>query len=82
LCPGLQLAPFCWNWNKNGTEELAFLQDLELKTKPLLNTCLGSLGGQVDSFLRKLASRLNLMKYEFSLVVELFTYTKPCFNLL
>jgi hypothetical protein len=28
LCPGLELAPFCWNWHKNGTKELAFLQDL------------------------------------------------------
>jgi len=47
-----------------GTKELAFLQDLELKTKPLLNTFSGCLGGQVDSFLKKLASRLNfIMKY-------------------
>jgi hypothetical protein len=60
----MELAPFCWNWYKNGTRELAFLQDLELKTKPLLNTCSGCLGGQVDSFLKKLASRLNfIMKY-------------------
>jgi hypothetical protein len=41
------------------TKELDFLQDLELKMKPLLNTCSGCLGGQVDSFLKKLASRLN-----------------------
>ncbi len=45
------------------TEELAFLQDLELKTKTLLNTCSVSIGGQVDSFVKKLASRLNLVNF-------------------
>jgi hypothetical protein len=59
-CEGIQFVVRCaldLNWPpllelEQGTEELAFLQDLELKTKPLLNTCSGSLGGQVDSFLR------------------------------
>jgi hypothetical protein len=64
LVPWTGAGTLCWNWHKNGTKELAFLQDLELKTKPLLNTCSGCLGGQVDSFFKKLASRVNfIMKY-------------------
>ncbi len=55
--PLLELAQEC-------DQGLAFVQDLELKTKPLLNTCSGYLGGQVHSFLTMLASRLNfIMKY-------------------
>jgi hypothetical protein len=63
-CVNWSWHPFVGTGKKNGTKELAFLQDLELKTKPLLNTCSGCLSGQADSFLKKLASRLNfIMKH-------------------
>ncbi len=57
---GTLLLELAQEWSK----ELAFLQDLELKKKTLLNICSGCLGGQVDFFLKKLATRLNfIMKY-------------------